>query len=261
MVDKNDALLREVDEELRREQMEKLWERYGIYVIAVALVIVAVVAGKQLWDWRQRALAEAGGRGYEAAVALIEAGKSDEADKALNEIIASGHKGYKSLAELHQAGRELKAGNTKNALAIFEALSTAGGVDATLRAFARIQAASLRLGEADFTEMQNRLNDLVDGTTPWRIPARELLGTAAFRAGKLSEARTMLTPLLIDPATPESTQKRVGVLLGSIAAAEVATGAEAKSAPKEEPAAGASAPVPAAAAPAATSDPASAGPK
>ena len=35
-------IFREVDEDLRREQYKKLWERFGSYVIGLAVLIVVV---------------------------------------------------------------------------------------------------------------------------------------------------------------------------------------------------------------------------
>ena len=231
MVDKNDALLREVDEELRRERWEKLWERNGIYLIAAALLVVAVVGGRQIWDWRQASLAAEGGARYEQALAALDAGKSDDAEKALAEIANSNHDGYRSLAELQRAGRELKAGNPKNALAIFEALGSGKASDETIRNFARVQAASIRLSDADFTEIKNRLNDLAEGSTPWRVPAREIIGTAAVKAGKFEEARGILMPLLIDANLPDGARKRTELLLSMLAASELNQGTSAAAAP------------------------------
>jgi hypothetical protein len=243
MVDKNDPLLREVDEALRREQMEKMWERYGGYVLAGAALILAIVGGYKFWEWRQQSLAEAGGAQYQAAYQLAAAGKTDEARAALEAIVAQGQPGYATLAQLRIAGQHLEAGRPKEALAVFESVATNGKADRDLRTFAAIQAASLRLGEADFTEMQNRLNDLANGSTPWRVPARELLGTAAYKAGKLTEARALLMPLLAEPEVSKGTIERVQVVLGSIAAAETAKGATpapaaATGAPSQAPASG-----------------------
>ncbi len=232
MVDKNDSLLREVDEELRRERFEKLWERYGMYVVGAAVLLVAIVGGQQFWQQRQKSLAEETGAKYEAALKLVEAKKPDEAQKALNELIAGGHKGYASLAQLQLAGLHLQADRPKDALAVFEALATSGSADADAKTFAALQAASLRLGEADFTEMQNRLKPLADGKSAWRFAAIELLGTAAYKAGKLDEARTILTPLLIDSQTPRAMLDRVQLVLGAIAAAETSKGAAAPAAPQ-----------------------------
>ena len=39
-------IFHEVDEEVRREQLKKLWDRYGIYLIALAVLVV--VGGRRL---------------------------------------------------------------------------------------------------------------------------------------------------------------------------------------------------------------------
>jgi hypothetical protein len=38
-------IFREVDEDLRREQVRKLWDRFAPYVIGLAVLIVAATAG------------------------------------------------------------------------------------------------------------------------------------------------------------------------------------------------------------------------
>ena len=52
--------IRDVDEELRRDQMKSLWDRYGLYVIGAAVLIVALTAGYRGWDAWQRSLSQAG---------------------------------------------------------------------------------------------------------------------------------------------------------------------------------------------------------
>ena len=38
-------IFQEVDEEVRRERLEQLWKRYGIYIIAAVLLVLACVGG------------------------------------------------------------------------------------------------------------------------------------------------------------------------------------------------------------------------
>ena len=38
-------IFREIDEELRRDNFAKLWERYGQYLIGLAVLIVLITAG------------------------------------------------------------------------------------------------------------------------------------------------------------------------------------------------------------------------
>lgn len=220
MVDKNDALSREIDEELRREKLEKLWEQYGTYVLGAAAALVLAVGGYQVYEQRKKSFAAENGARYDAAVTLIEQSKTDEAQKALSEILASGHAGYASLAQLQLAGIHLKANRPQDALAVFEALATSPTADADIKTFALLQAAALRLGEADFTELQNRLKPVAEGSTAWRFQARELLGTAAFKAGKFDDARSQLTPLLADPETPRAALDRIQLILAAMASAD-----------------------------------------
>lgn len=224
MADNNDALFREVDEELARERWEKLWQQYGNYVMAGAALIVALVGGKQFWETRQRTLAEEAGAKYEAAVALGAANKPDEAAKALADLSTAAPKGYATLAKLNLAGAYLKAGKTSEALAIFEELAT-GAADPLLGNFARIQAASLKLGEAGYDEMQNRLTGLTVDTSPWRNAARELLARAALKAGKTDEAKALLSQVLGDATATREAAGRVTTLLATITSAELAKGA------------------------------------
>lgn len=220
MVDKNDSLSREIDEELRREKLEKLWEQYGTYVLGAAAALVLAVGGYQLYDQRKKSLAAENGARYDAAVTLLEQSKTDEAQKALSEVLASGHAGYASLAQLQLAGIHLKANRPQDALAVFEALATSPSADADIKTFALLQAAALRLGQADFTELQNRLKPVAEGSTAWRFQARELLGTAAFKAGKFDDARAQLTPLLADPETPRAALDRIQLILAAMASAD-----------------------------------------
>lgn len=222
MVDKNDALLREVEEELRREQWAKLWDRYGTYLLAAAGVLIALVGGFKYWEAQQQSRAEQAGSAYNSAMKLFAAGKADEGNKKLDELVADGPGGYPALAELQKAGALLKANRPADAQAMFEKLATDQRAPELMRGFAAIQSATLRLGEADFTEMQNRLNPLAGEDKPWRHHARELLGLAAIKAGRLDDARASLGSLLGDPQAPSAVLERARVLLGSIAASELA---------------------------------------
>jgi hypothetical protein len=231
MVDNNDALFREVNEEMRREQLAKLWERYGYYIAGAAVAIVAVIAGAKLWETQRVAQANQAGAQYEQAVDLAKSAKIEDAAKAFDELSATGPKGYATLAALAHAGTLLKTDKRAEALAAFDNIVADKAADPLLADFARVQAASLRLGEADFTEMENRLKPLTGTDSAWRYIANELLGTAALKAGKLDEARTILSPLLAEPGLTQSARERIDRLMGKIATAELSKAPSAAAAP------------------------------
>lgn len=221
MVDKNDAAFRELEEEMRRERFAALWHQYGIYVILVAVAIVAGVAGSQLWETWSKSRAEAVGTDYTTAVALAHAGKTEEAIAAFGAIAANGPRGFATLASLSEASAYLKQNRRAEAFAIFDRLAEDRSTDPLLSNLSRLQAASLRLGDADFTEMENRLKPLLGDGNAWRFRASELLATAALTAGELDEARALLTPLIADPNLSRSASERIDRLMSGITAAEL----------------------------------------
>jgi hypothetical protein len=248
MADKNDTLFREVHEELRRERLEKLWDRYGIYIVLAAALLVLGVAGYQYTQSRNLAAARAAGASYEEALRLAAEGKAEEAAKVFSSLVESGPQGYATLARLQLAGAAVEAGRAADAVAIYDALAREGGIDPLLKGYAQYQGAALRAGEADFTEMQNRLNDLTADTSPWRYSARELLGLAALKAGRTEEARKAFEQLLADQRTPPSILERARIAMTSVVAADLvkpAAGSETGAAAGEAPKGGAAAAGPA----------------
>lgn len=223
MANEQDSFLRELNEEIQRERYAKIWQRYGNYVLGAIALLVVSVYGFQLYKSQQLAAAQAAGLEFEKAVKLQDDKKPDDARKAFEAIAATGPSGYATAARLHLAGEAAKAGKIAEALSAYESLANDPSADALTKSFAQLQAASLRLGDADFTEMQNRLTPLAADTSPWRASAAELLGLAAWKAGKFAEARRQLEPLLIDTSVPPSTVERVKVVMARIAQAEVAS--------------------------------------
>ena len=232
MTDQRDSLAREIDEELRREQLLKLWERYGTYLIAAAALIIIGIGGFKYFEHRQTVAAETAGARFTAAAREAAQNRTAEAQKALEEIQSSAPAGYAALARLRLAAADRLAGRRAEALAAYEAIAKEKGLDPLLADYARLQAATLRLDSAGWTEMQNRLNDLVADGNPWRFSARELLSLAAQKAGKTEEARSELQRLLGDRGTPPGIGERARMMLAMLTEAELVGGAAAPMEPK-----------------------------
>jgi hypothetical protein len=231
MADGTDSFIREVQEDLRREQLMKVWERYGTYIIAAAVLLVLSVAAYKYNEYRRISAAEAAGGRYEAAIKLAQSGKADEARKAFETIADTSSGGYATLAGLRLAGTAAKDGRTADAIIAYDAVAKGprGASDDLLRDYASLQAAMLKLDTADWTDMQNRLNDLTNDKNPWRFSARELLGLAAYKAGRMEDARKSFEQLLGDKGTPPSLLERTQLMLNMLAEAEAAKGSGAAS--------------------------------
>ena len=236
MADRSDSFLREVDEEVRRDQLLKLWEKYGVFIL-VGLVFVFLAIGAYKWrESRQLTLQEQTGVRFEAAARLAAEKKAIEAQSAFAEIAKDGPPGYRALAQLRLASEHAKAGRVAEALAAYETLSADVAVDDLLRDFAALQAGMLRLDQADWTEMKNRLTPLIDEKRPWHAPARELLGMAAFKAGQHEEATKLFEQVLGDRAATAGLSRRAQEMLtvltdAAAAKAGQSSGGDGKAAP------------------------------
>jgi hypothetical protein len=214
----------------------RLWEQYGIHLIAAVVLIIVGVGGFKFYESHRAAAAEAAGARFTAAARDTAQDKRTEAQKALDEIAASGAPGYAVLARLRLAAAVRDAGKTEQAASDFEAIAKQGGVDPLLGDYAQLQAAMLRLDGASFTEMQNRLNGLTADGNPWRFSARELLALAAQKAGRTDEARTQFQRLLSDRETPPGIGERARMMLAMLTEAELAKAAPPAVAPSPAPA-------------------------
>jgi hypothetical protein len=211
-------IFREVDEDLRREQFKKIWDRVGIYVIGLAVLIVAVTAGVRGWQYWQERQAQASGDRFVAAVELATSGKSEEAQAAFAEIVKDGSGGYPTLSRFRMAGAKAEAGDAAGAAADLDAIAADGSAPQLIRDFARIRAALLLADTATLDELKTRIGSLADPLNVWRSSAREILGLAAWRTGDLSTAQTYFDEIAKDNEASQGVKGRAQVMIGLIRA-------------------------------------------
>jgi hypothetical protein len=210
-------IFQEVDEEVRREQLKKLWERYGNLLIALCVLIVAGVGGWRGYEYWQGKKAGQTGIAFEQAVTLAEAGKHKEAEAAFANIAATGTTGYRVLARLRQAG-ELAQTDRKAAVAAYDAIAADKSVGPVIADLAAIRAGLLLVDTATYADMRERLEPLTAPDRTFRYTARELLALSAFKSGDAQSARKWTDMLIADPQTPAGTRSRAQILSELIAA-------------------------------------------
>ena len=152
-------IFNEVDEAVRRERLEKIWQRYGIYLIALAVLIIAAVGGWRFYDhWQGQKAAEAGAA-FETAMTLAEAGKHQEAADAFAKVAKDGTAGYRTLARLREA-QEIAPRDAKAAVAAFDALAADSSIGQRFQDLAALRAGFLLVDTAPFDEMRRRLEPI-----------------------------------------------------------------------------------------------------
>ncbi|MEE4236400.1 MAG: tetratricopeptide repeat protein [Anderseniella sp.] len=205
----DDSLFREVDEEVRRQKIVSIWNRFGNLIVVVCVLVVVGVGGYKAWQFWQAKQAEEAGMKWFEAVRLAEAGKTAEADTAFAAIARTGTKGYAVLAELTQAARLGQDGKRDEAVAIYDKVAADAGADAALRELARVRAAYLLVDTASVDDLVKRLDGLSGGDQAWRHAAREILSLAYFRSGDYKKAADFAAQIIADPATPAGLRARM----------------------------------------------------
>jgi hypothetical protein len=208
-------IFQEVDEEVRRERLEQLWKRYGNYIIAVALVVLAGVGGWRGYIyWEERKAAEAGAA-YEAASVLADDGKHADAEAAFAKLATNGTAGYRGLARFREAA-QLGLSDPKAAVAAYDALASDASLGRPMQDLAAVRAALLLVDTAPYQELRGRLEPLAAPDRPFRHSVRELLAFSAWRSGDSAAARQWIDAVLTDPSAPSSIRNRIDVLAALI---------------------------------------------
>ncbi len=204
-------IFQEVEEDLRRERLKRLWDRFGLYVIAAAVLVVVVTAGWRGWVAWETARERAAGERFAAALADA-SGPGGAA--ALQEIADGGPAGYALLARFRLATAEADAGETEAAVAAFRAIAQDGSVDDVYRDLARVRAGQVLLDAGDPEAARAEVAMLAERQTgPFTFAAREVTGLAAWSAGDLSEARRWFEGLEGAGTVPADLRGRARLML------------------------------------------------
>jgi hypothetical protein len=204
-------LFDEVDEEVRREQLKKLWDRYSIYIIAAALLIIAAVAGWRGYEYLEAQKAAEAGAAFDVALELAEQNKHVEAQAAFDKLATTAPAGYRMLARLRAAG-ELAARDPQAGAKLYDELAADRSIGTEQQDLARIRAAALSLDTDSYPNMLQRLEAATKPDATFRHTARELLALSAWRTNDITSARQWLDMIASDGETPAAMRSRAEAL-------------------------------------------------
>ena len=204
-------IFREIDEDLRRDRMERLFKRYGGIVLAGALALVAGTGGYTAWrSWKQNQHQQ---ETADLVAAISQTGQgADKGVEALAAFAGKADPGMAALAQLNAAAVLAREGKTADAVSIYDKIAGNGGVGAVYRDLATLLSVMHQLGSGDPGQLQARLQPLSADTSPWRFSAREMTAVLAARAGDKEKARTLFQQLADDSQAPAGVRSRASDL-------------------------------------------------
>jgi hypothetical protein len=208
-------IFREIEEELRRDNLLKLWSRYGKYVIAVAVVAIAIAGGIVAWRDHQASERRAQGQRYSSALALAREGKDGDAAKIFAALAREGG-GYGLLAAFEEAEQLAKSGDKKGAVAAYDKLASSSGIDPEFRTLAVLLSVTQGLAEGDASAAIERLNPLTASDNPWRASALDLTAAAKLKAGDRGGALAIYKELADDLSAPQNLRARAAEMAAAL---------------------------------------------
>jgi hypothetical protein len=204
-------LFDEVDEDVRRDQLKKLWDQYSIYIVAGALLIIAAVGGWRGYEYLEAKKAAEAGAAFDRASELSEQNKHAEAEAAFTDLAAKAPSGYRMLARL-RAAAEVANRDPQAAVKLYDEMSNDRSIGAPEQDLAKVRAGGLLLETASYPNMLARLEPATAPAATFRHTARELLALSAWRANDTAAARQWLDLIANDGETPPSLRSRAEAL-------------------------------------------------
>lgn len=212
----NETFYREVDEELRKEQLSNFWKRYGILVIGAVVLLLAAIGGTIWWQHRQEVEAGARAEVLTAAFDDIQRGKAKEAAPKLDEIAQEGGPGYRAAALLTKADVALQEGNPQAAVAAYKQVAEQNDIAEPYRQLALIRQTTVEFDRLTPAEVIRRLEPLAQAGKPWFGSAGELVALAYLKQKQPQRAAPIFAALAKDESLPPSLRSRALQMAGAL---------------------------------------------
>jgi hypothetical protein len=212
--DITETFVREVDENLRRDQLRDFFKGYGNWLIA-AVVLFLAASGGFIW-WRQHEVqrSEAQVEEFAGVFKDIGTGNTAQVPQKLDHLADNGSKALRASAMFARAALALQQGDTKTALAKYKSVA-GSGLPKAYRDAALVRQTALEFDQLPPQEVVTRLEPLTKAGEPWFGSAGEMTALALAKQGKRQEAGQLFAAIAKDNTVPSSIRERAAQLAAS----------------------------------------------
>ncbi|WP_310497301.1 tetratricopeptide repeat protein [Sandarakinorhabdus sp.] len=208
----DEAFLREVDEEVRRDQILSIWQRYGKFGVALLLLALGALGGWLWWQDQQAKGRGLAGEQLTQAMTQLEVGEGARARPVLTELAGNGSGAYPGLARMTLANDLVAGGNTAKAIALYDLVAADTAQPQPLRDAALVKSVRLGFDTLAPAAVIARLKPLAVPGNPWFGLAGEMTALSHLKAGQADAARPLLVAIVKDESLPPSLRGRVAQL-------------------------------------------------
>lgn len=212
----NESFYREVDEELRREQMRSWWDRYGKLAILGVVLLLAAIGGYIWWQNQQEQKAGEQGEMLISAFEAVSSGNKAAAQEKLDQLVESDLEGYRAAAIITKADLAIEANDLDGAAKLFDQIAGNEDFAEPYRELATVRMTALQFDKLPPQAVIDRLKGLAVPESAWFGSAGEMAAISYLKLNKPQEAARIFALLAKDRKVPESIRARAVQMAGSL---------------------------------------------
>lgn len=212
----NESFYREVDEELRRDQLKTYWERFGKLVIAGVLLVLAAIGGF-IW-WQNQKEVKAGEQSSTLVEAFddVAAGRKAAATAKLDSLVESGADGHRAAALLTKADIAVEAKDLRGAAALYKRVADDEGLARPYRDLALVRMTAVEFDTLPPQAVIDRLKGLAVAGNPWFGSAGEMVALSHLKLNRPQQAAGVFAAMAKDKNLPDTLRSRATQMAGSL---------------------------------------------
>jgi hypothetical protein len=214
--DSGETFLREVDENLRRDQLRGMARRYGGWGIAAVILLLVAVGGWLFWQDKQQRDAAADSEILAQIYSDIGAGKTATVPQRLDALARDGEGAVRASALFTRAALAIEQNDRKLATAKYHEIAADDDLSAPYRDLALIRATSLEFDAIKPELVIARMEPMAKPGNPWFGSAGELTAMAMIKQGKKTEAGRLFAAIAADRQAPDTIRARAVQIAGTL---------------------------------------------
>jgi hypothetical protein len=214
--DPAESFVREVDENLRRDQLRDMAKSYGKWLIAAAVLLLAAVGGYLYWQDRQKQQVAEQSEALSAAIDKIGEGNMKGAQADLEPLSKASNDVVRASSELAKAAVALRGNDRKTALDIYKRIAADDGMPQPYRDLATVRGTMVEFDQLKPDEIIARLSPLAEPGKPFFGTAGEMVALASLAKGDRNGAGQMFARIAADRQVPDSIRSRAVQFAGSL---------------------------------------------
>ena len=206
-------IFNEVDEDIRKERYQSLWNKYGKYVISLIVLIIVIFSLSQYFKQKNitdnKKLLDI----YYSAAEKIEINQYELANKSLEKVYNEKNKTLSALSGFKLTETLIQDNQKEKALLFLEEMYNNKSLEQIYRELALYKYIIINFENIQIKEIEDIANSITVNKIILGPYFQEIFGIKLLTLGNIEKANSIFTELSIDQNTPFDLKVRLEKLI------------------------------------------------